>query len=236
MSVSHGLRPSFTTVPLIAAMSSPSFEKHDPALTAVERDAAAICVARLARVAGTHALLLDGAMGSTPSVAGLACWTVLRPGEHGECWQGALRTAIDALPFGDDSFCAVLVRFVDQAGMMPEAVAGELARVLAPHGVLLVADIHPHSLWPAGTKPGRWERALREQGLEVAATVRCGAPWPRPHGETGLPHWLVRSVGGGYVIEARRRTLSGITLRKSGSTRRAVEHQPILPGAHRQRA
>lgn len=216
-------------------MSKRPFDKDDPAVEAIGADAMAVCEGRLARVAGTHALMLDGIPMPAPSVSGIGCWTTLRRGPGDGAWNGSLRTTVDALPFGDESFCAVLVRFTQLAGVQPETVAAELARVLAPHGVLLVADLHPRSLWHAGTSPGRWERALRANGLNVSRTVRCGSPWPRTGGAAGVPHWLVRGMGGAWVVEAQRRTLAAIPLRKS-STRRVVEHKPVLPGAHRQRA
>lgn len=206
----------------------------DPALAVIGADALRACATRLARVAGTHALMLDGIAGSPPAVAGVACWTVLHPDRRADGWNGMLRAAADALPFGDDSFCAVLARFACGAGSEPEALAGELARVLAPHGVLLVAGLHPHSLWRAGIAPGRWERALRAADLDVAPAARCGAPWRRSRGESGLPGWLVHATGGAYVIEAHRRVLNTIPLRRPASTRRAAEATTLVPGAHRQ--
>jgi SAM-dependent methyltransferase len=213
-------------------MTKRQFDKDDPAIEALGADAMAICAARLGRVAGTHGLVLDGMPMATPSISGVGCWTTLRPDADAGRWCGSLGTAADALPFGDESFCAELVRFTQDTGIEPEAVAGELARVLAPHGVLLIADFHPRSLWHAGAAPGRWERALRAAGLKVSPTVRCGAPWPRVRGAAGVPHWLVRGMGGAWVIEAQRRTLAAIPLRKA-SARRVVERKPVLPGAHR---
>ncbi|MGH8184079.1 MAG: hypothetical protein ACREPH_10525 [Rhodanobacteraceae bacterium] len=190
----------------------------------------AFCAARLARVAGTHGLLIDGMAMPTLVVTGVACWTRLQPTGSDAHWQGSLRAGIAELPFVDDSFCAVLARFA--AGVDP-ACASELARVLAPHGTLLVAGLHPRSLWQRGVVPGRWERALRAAGLDVIPAVRCGAPWPRPRGAEGLPHWLTRGFGGAWVVEARRSVLATLPLRKSAS-RRAVEHNTLLPGAHRE--
>jgi SAM-dependent methyltransferase len=214
-------------------MSTPPSLIDDPALAAIGDDASAVCATRLARVAGTHALLLDGMKMPKPVVTGVARWTALLPGSDGKSWHGPLRAAVDALPFGDESFCAVLVRFAQSAYIVPERVATELARVLAPHGTLLIMDLHSRSFWPAGTAPGRWERALRMAGLEVSPAARFGAPWPRAHGAAGMPRWLVRGMGGAWVIEARRRTLAAIPLRKVAASRRAVEHG-LLPGAHRE--
>jgi SAM-dependent methyltransferase len=215
-----------------STMSKRPFDKDDPSIEAIGADALAVCEARLGRVAGTHALVVDGMPMAVPSTPGVGCWTTLRPGSGAGRWCGSLDAAVDTLPFGDESFCAVLVRFTQDAGIEPEAVAGEFTRVLAPHGVLLIADFHPRSLWHAGTAPGRWERALRAAGLKVSRTVRCGAPWPRVRGAAGVPHWLVRGMGGAWVVEAQRRTLAAIPLRKAVA-RRVVETKPVLPGAHR---
>ncbi|WHZ18899.1 MAG: hypothetical protein OJF55_001048 [Rhodanobacteraceae bacterium] len=214
-------------------MPTRQFEMHDAALAAIGADASAACTARLTRMAGTHALLLDGTNLPLPAAPGVACWTRLSPHGSGSGWEGPLRADEDALPFGDESFCVVLVRFAAVAD--PETLAAELARVLAPHGVLLVADLHPRSLWHAGEAPGRWERALRRAGLDVLPAVRCGAPWPRARGAAGMPHWLVRGMGGAWVVEARRRALAAIPLRKAAVGRRAVEQGgTLVPGAHRQ--
>ncbi|MGH8235315.1 MAG: hypothetical protein ACREPU_14140 [Rhodanobacteraceae bacterium] len=215
-------------------MPARQFDTDDPALAAIGADASAICAARLVRVAGTHALLLDGIAMPEPLVAGVARWTTLHPGPGGTGWHGPLRAATDELPFGDESFCAVLVRFADRAGVAPEGVAGELARVLANHGTLLIAGLHPRSLWQTGIAPGRWERALRAADLDVAPALRCGSPWPRMRGAAGMPGWLVRGIGGAYVLEAHRRVVTAIPLRKPASSRRAVEAKPVLPGARRQ--
>lgn len=214
-------------------MPARASDTNDPARTALRADATAVCAIRLARVAGTHALLLDTIGTGAPTLPGVASWTVLQSAPHGTGWQGPLRADASPLPFGDDSFCAVLVRFIG-AGVAPESIAGELSRVLAPHGVLLVTDMHPRSLWHSDSvSPGRWERALRAADLKVAPATRCGAPWPRAQGAEGVPHWLVRGLGGAYVIEARRRTLAAIPLRKATARRHAVEHN-LLPGARRQ--
>jgi SAM-dependent methyltransferase len=210
---------------------SPVRSRRDAAaLAAIGADVSAVCVRRLARVAGTHGVLLDGWALPAPSVVGVARWTLLQPSPGAPDWCGQLRAALARLPFADDAFCAVVVRFI---GGVDVAAIAELARVLAPHGTLLVADLHPRSLWRRGVAPGRWERDLRTTGLDVIPAKRCGAPWPRAHGAAGLPHWLTRGAGGAYVVEARRNVLATLPLRKTAG-RRAVEHNTLVPGAHRQ--
>jgi SAM-dependent methyltransferase len=213
-------------------MPARPFDKEAEALAAIGADASDLCACRLARAAGIHALVLDGISLPQPEVAGVACWTRLRPDSVDGAWRGALRADADALPFDDEAFCAVLVRFAG-AGVDPEAVAAELGRVLASHGTLLIAGLHPRSMWRAGVAPARWERALRRAGLDVTPAVRCGSPWPSARGAAGLPGWLVRGIGGAYVIEAHRRAVTAIPLRRSAARRRAVDHKAWLPGAHR---
>lgn len=202
------------------------------ALAALSAAASALCLTRLTRVAGTHGLLLDGLGMCVPKVAGVARWTVLQPSAAAGDWQGPLRAQTLELPFADDSFCAVLACFLDHADAT-DAVAAELARVLAPHGTLLLAGFHPHSLWRRGVLPGCWERWLRGAGLSVKPAVRCGAPWPRARGVAGMPAWLPRVAGGAYVVEARRSVLATLPLRQL-TGRRAVEAGTWVPGAQRQ--
>lgn len=197
---------------------------------AIAGDVSAYCTARLAHVAGTHGLCLDGLGLPAPAVPGVARWTVLHPDRDGLDWTGPLRAQLAALPLVDDAFCAVLACFND-----PQAVvaAAELARVLAPHGTLLVAGFHPVSLWHRGVAPRRWERALRAAGLDVRLAVRCGAPWRRLRGVEGLPRWLVRLAGGAWVVEARRSVLASLPLRVQPG-HRSLESATLLPGARRE--
>lgn len=204
--------------------------RDEAAWAALARDVAADCGARLARVAGTHGLLLDGLPIPIPAFAGLACWTALHPGPVPDAWEGPLQLEVSALPFADASFCAVLVRFTERLGHQGVA---ELARVLAPHGTLLVAGMHPGSFWRGGRGPGPWERALRGAGLDVLPAVRCGAPWPRNRGADGLPHWLVHGLGGAWIVEARHSVLATLPLRKAMTGHRALEQGALVPGARR---
>lgn len=220
--------PMHCTPPMPEPATHPTV---DAALAALGAEVAGLCAGRLARVAGTHALLLDGMPLPEPRVAGIGCWSTLHPEVAGEGWRGSLRTSIDALPFEDEAFAAVLVRFAPR--LQVHDVARELARVLAPHGVMLLADLHPRSLWRAGAAPGPWLRALRGAGLEVSPPTRCGSPWPRARGAAGVPDWLVRGFGGAWLLEARR-AQAAIPLRRSAATRRAAEHSTLAPGARRQ--
>jgi SAM-dependent methyltransferase len=214
----------------------------DPVPASLSEGIARVCGPLLRRVAGTHALVVDGAAGAAPAAEGVGRWTMLWPDAATGGWCGQVSAERARLPFGDGAFCTVVVRFAGGAGVAPEACAPELARVLAPHGLLLVAELHPRSLWrpedPAlrTVPPQRWVRALYAAGLQAEPPHRCGAPWPRAAGESGLPGWLVRYLGGAYVLEARKRTLAGIVLRTPPAAARTIEHRKLVPGAHRLRA
>lgn len=204
-------------------------------------EALRLCATRTAHVTGTHALLLDGlARIALPAPDGVACVTALRCARDGDAWCGPLRAELTALPFADEAFCVIGAYFPGMAGVLPEALAGELARVLSVHGVLLVADLHPIGFWRGpSSSPWRWQRALRAAGLEVAAAVRFGAPWPRTRGTEGVPRWLVQLLGGGWLLTARRRSDAGAAIvRPVFTARRVREPAALLPGAgaHRQRA
>jgi hypothetical protein len=203
-------------------------------------EAVRLCATRAARVTGIHALLLDGSatLASRWSV-GPGCAIPLSPVDGVSAWRGPLHAELTDLPFVDGAFSVVCVWFPGGDAARPEAVAGELARVLAVHGVLLVADVHPFGLWrvPASS-PWRWRQALRRTGLEVGAVTRFGAPWPRVRGTDGLPRWLVGALGGGWLLAARRPPEAGATvIRPAFAARRVREPATtLLPGAgaHRQ--
>lgn len=219
------------TTSLQSPLPAGQYTRRTPALEAAARDVAAACAARLTRVAGTHGLLLDAsACMPVPTVAGLARWTALRRAEPDGGWRGAVRADATRLPFADDACCVVAACFV---GAADASVAAELARVLAPHGTLLVAGFHTRTPWRCGVAAGPWMRALRAAGLDVLPAHRCAAPWPRARGVDGLPHWLVRWSGGVWLLEARRSVLTALPLCRA-KARRALEPDTLLPGVRRE--
>ncbi|MCE5233997.1 MAG: methyltransferase domain-containing protein [Mizugakiibacter sp.] len=214
-----------------------------PPLRALCADATAALAPELAGLAGPHALLVDACVApALPPTPLLATWARLRV--DAGALSGDLLGSADALPFADDSFRAVVVRLAAEAIGGPEAIADELARVLAPQGIALIAALHPLSLWQpwlarrAGAAltlalPGRWRGALAARGVDVYAVRRCGAAWPRAETSRSQPRWL-HAVGGGYVLIARKRRMATIPLRlRPRSVHVGARAGTLAPGAHR---
>lgn len=219
-----------------------------PAFATLMAESAAECAPLLNGVTGTHALLLDATGGPIPQLSGIGRWTVLKFSADGARLEGPLRAQVEALPFADGSFSLVLIRLLIGAGAPMDALVSEAARVLASHGLLLALEFHSLSLWRpwlAGRRrrgedalrvvsPNRLQGMLRAHGLVVRAQWRCGAPWPRPEGMRGLPHWSAEAAGAVYLLKARKRDSRGMVRRvHSRRTRSAREQVPWAPGAQR---
>lgn len=218
-----------------------------PQLRALCADATAALAPELAGLAGPHALLLDaGIAPALPPTPLLAVWTRLQV--RAGALAGDLLGNADALPFADDSFRAVVLRLAAEAVGGPEALVDELARVLAPQGIALIAALHPLSLWQpwlalrahrdgaaltlAG--PARWRSALAARGVDVYAVRRYGAAWPRPQSAHTQPRWLHAAAGGGYMLVARKRRSAMIPLRlRPRPAAVGARHGTLAPGAHR---
>lgn len=224
-----------------------SLQAH-PAVAALIAETTAECLSLLNGVTGSHALLLDATGGAIPQLPGIGRWTVLRPAPKATCLEGQLRAEVEALPFAESSFSLVLFRHLGGAGAPVDALAAEAMRILASHGLLLAIEFDPLSLWRGWLKrrarrgedslltiaQGRWESALRANGLIVHTQRRCGAPWPRVEGSRGLPHWTAELAGAVYLLKARKRDESGVVRRLGRKRSRTSREQvPWAPGAHR---
>jgi Methylase involved in ubiquinone/menaquinone biosynthesis len=147
----------------------------------------------------------------------LGSWTRLQVENHG--YAGAVKASThEPLPFMDEVFSLVLMRHALERYPATIEVLSDLVRTLMPGGLLVVAGIHPVSLWAPWihwrTRHGRAilrmpfavGRLLREAGLEIESTRRVGCPWPSASARPAGHAW----VGGGYVLTARKRK-AGVT-------------------------
>lgn len=95
--------------------------------------------------AGTHVRLLaargHAVVGLDYSLPSLACAVAADPGRAGAYVAGDAH----ALPFRDGAFDGILCVGVLQALSRPEPALDEMARVLAPKGVLLVETLNPRN-------------------------------------------------------------------------------------------
>lgn len=125
-------------------------------------------VALIGEVAG-HATALAGMV---PGVEFIGIAPGLRGWEEGE---GVSRLTTGAsLPFSSGSLRGVGL-FAGGAGSMREAMAGELARVLARSGRIAVWGVARSGTEDEAEGPGQgpvqqWEQALRSEGLNVLAS------------------------------------------------------------------
>lgn len=196
----------------------------------------------LQRCAGTHGLLLDASRRhSPPALPMLGSWTslVLRSEGYG----GDLRAAADeSLPFVDDAFELVLVRHALELAPQPEALLGDIIRVLAPGGTLALTGVHPLGCWsawfrwrargrsPALQMPWRLRRQLEREGLVIERICRIGSIWPG----AGVSRRNPASVfGGGYVLVARKHKRPVTLLRSRSPQMRVPAGGQLSPTARR---
>jgi SAM-dependent methyltransferase len=199
----------------------------------------------LQRCFGTHALLLSAARDDAPpSLPLLGCWVRLCLEQDG--YAGDLRAAAaEPLPFVDDAFELVLLSHVLEVSPVAPALLTDAVRVLAPGGVLALTGVHPLSGWtpwlrwqPHGRSlslqmPSRWQRLLRQAGLDIELTRRVGRGWP---GQAASGDVSSNVLGGGYVLIARKRRRQA-SLPRSKPVKVAIPRaRQLSPGTRRSAA
>ncbi|MDN5923748.1 MAG: class I SAM-dependent methyltransferase [Xanthomonadales bacterium] len=121
----------------------------------------------LARAHGSTALLLETAGMPTllSPLRDTLCACVSARGEL----VGDLRASIHALPFADGCMDLLVLRHVGEYVADPAALVGEALRVLAVDGVVIIAGIHPRSLWHPWL---RHHAAMSNQAVQLASPSR----------------------------------------------------------------
>lgn len=172
-----------------------------------------VLLPELQRCAGDHALLVTTpGCPAPPALPLLPCWMELRV--EGARYSGDLCAAThERLPFIDDAFDVVWLRHALEILPQADEVLQESMRVLAPGGTLVIAGVHPLSVWGPWFywkthdarsvlhSPLQLSRTLREGGLDVLSTRRVGGLWPMAgrSARADVAPW-----GGGYVLVARK--------------------------------
>jgi hypothetical protein len=184
-----------------------------PPMRGLLADEIAALLPDLQRCAGTSALQISAAPGmAPPSLPMLGHWVRLHV--NGGRYHGDLSAQVDEpLPFLADAFGLVLLRHATEAVAAPTRLLGEVARVVAPGGLLALTGVHPLSgwlpwwLWRARQGglslpvPLGLEGWLRGADFVIERAQRVGPPWPgvaSPAGRRSL-------LGGGYLLLARKR-------------------------------
>ncbi len=163
-----------------------------------------------------------------PALARLHGWVRLRLNDTG--YVGAVRARTDeALPFRNDTFDLIVLKHVLEVVSSPREVLSEMARVLAPGGVLALTGVHPWSGWlpwwlwqrrSLPPPPALLRQWLPSEDLQFEGMRRVGAmlPWMESQQSPFL--------GGGYLLLARKLRVDTLLQR----SRRLTLTQPISHG------
>jgi SAM-dependent methyltransferase len=151
-----------------------------------------------------------------------------------------------ALPFASEAFKLVVAQHVLEQTDAAEALAEELARVLAPEGVALVFGFNPASLWRpwlARRLPGDW-RFRTASGWRTVFT-RCRldvlqvrysgmwTPWGAGTDGASAPGALGR-FSGSWLLLARKRRSALAPLRLAAMRSDLKVNPTLVPGARRE--
>lgn len=198
----------------------------------------------LQRCAGDHALLVDACGDDAPpALPLLGCWVRLcidpATGYHGD-----LRASTsEPLPFVEDAFDLLLLRHALEAAPDSAALLSESVRVLASGGTLVITGVHPLSCWspwiywrgaivPSRLHlPLRLGQRLRHFGLDLESLRRVGSVLPRVSRVPESPP--DSTLGGGYVLVARKQRRSVTPLRSRPLPMHVAPSNQLSPGAPR---
>ncbi|MFT3792924.1 MAG: methyltransferase domain-containing protein [Rudaea sp.] len=169
--------------------------------------------------------------------------------------RGSLSCAAGELPLASESCKLVVVQHLFERLGDPAACAGEIARVLASEGVLLVLGFNPLSLWrpwlASAARRAQAELRFRSSqscgalfaalGMDVLQTRYFGAlsPWLKPDPAAGeaerearTERWL--RFRGSWLLLARKRRSALTPLRLRRDVRELARNPRLAPGAHRE--
>jgi len=177
--------------------------------------------AHAARQPGGRALVLQPHESARTLPIDLAHLAATRLYADGDLLRGDVVCSARALPMEDESFQLVLAQHL--ADVQPEpGLVEEIARVLAPGGLLLWSGFNPWSPWlawmhwhtrgggrvPQTLNVDTLRRRLQRAQLATLALDYLGSWWPRRDAE--LPHAdarrgrLLAPLRGTYLVAARK--------------------------------
>jgi SAM-dependent methyltransferase len=163
---------------------------------------------------------------------------------------GDVVCAADALPWEDDSFQLVLAQHVGDVLPSTVAIIDELARVLAPGGMLLWCGLNPWSPWlawihwrarggmplPRATRADFVRRHMSSRQLAPGSAEYLGGYWPQRGAPSDTqPARLLAPLRRAYLLAASKQRAMLTPLRPRAARERAVI-QPQLAGTPSRRA
>lgn len=164
--------------------------------------------------------------------------------------DGDVASAVDALPWEDDAFQLVIAQHVGDVVQPPFTIIDELARVLAPGGVLLWFGLNPWSPWlawvhwrarhgmplPHARHIESMRRQMSNRRLTPAAADYLGACWPPFDAPSDhYPARLLAPLRRAYVLSASKQRAVLTPLRPRAVRARALA-RPQLAGTPSRRA
>jgi SAM-dependent methyltransferase len=166
--------------------------------------------------------------------------------------DGPVRCEPVQLPFASESFKLLIAQHVFEQIDRPDECAAELARVLAPEGVVLILGFNPISLWrpwlllnaPRGVSALRlrsahsWQQLLARESVDTLQVRYPGVLLPRAESPLVAtePSLLARTlgcIGSSWLLLARKRRSTLTPLRLRSAPRELALNPRLAPGAHR---
>lgn len=194
----------------------------------VQREA----IPELTRVFGHSGLYLRPCRALPEVLSGNMLAQVLGLHRVGNRFTGALDCHDGALPLASGSLSLVYALCVFETSPDPDALVGEIARVLKPGGVALLASLNPWGLarlrWSfsglQGIDPVRLGQQVVDHGLEVERQHWLGPVWAPAGGlELREPRrqGLLAGLRAAHLLVARRRE-PGLTPLRAGTPTMAL--------------
>jgi SAM-dependent methyltransferase len=196
-----------------------------PEIQALLREELGVLPAHAARQPSGRALLLLPDAAARDLRADVAHLSMTRLHAAGDRFSGDVVCSARALPMEDESFQLVFAQHIGDAQPGDGSLVEEIARVMAPGGLLLWFGFNPWSPWLAwihwhtrggGTVPqtlnsDALRRRLLKSQLAPVALDYLGAFWPRRNIDTQLADpvesrrgRLLAPLRGAYLLAARK--------------------------------
>jgi SAM-dependent methyltransferase len=227
-----------------------------PEVSALLREELDGLPAHAARQPSGRALLLQPHAAARALPADLAHLAALRLHAAGEALAGDIVCATRALPIEDESFQLVFAQHVGDVLPGDNGLVEEIARVLAPGGLLLWSGFNPWSPWlawihwrtrgggavPQALNADALRRRLIRSRLAPVAVDYLGTCWPKRGGaavddDTSERRFarLLSPLRGAYLLAARKQR-AVLTPLRPRAKRNGVALNPRLAGTPSQRA